>query len=76
MPRGCRLPDGECSFEEGTSCTPRAKACADNVTAATCKDDGTGWTITDCPEGISCTDGVCQGSGCVVGETSATSRTS
>jgi cysteine-rich repeat protein len=59
--------DGKCVEAK---CQAGQKLCADPVTLATCKADGTGWLKTGCPGGEGCEDGACKPIVCTPGASS------
>ncbi len=48
---------GKCAAQ---ACQVGKQACADVGTLATCKADGSGWTMTPCPNGQACTLDTCK----------------
>jgi hypothetical protein len=47
------------STTETTTCEPNARYCADLETAAECNAAGTEVTLTPCPDGVACVEGIC-----------------
>jgi len=48
-------------------CKPAQTACTPDAKLKTCKDDGSGWTVSVCSGGKDCVNGACQATVCAAG---------